>query len=156
MFIKQGETGELHMVTGLPRETASHGHLESADRDTQSVPTLLHRLTHELASLLRQELTLVSAELTQTLARTLAAVTTTAAGGLVLFVGVLALVAAAVLGLSQFMAAWLAALLVGLVVSVAGIAALVAGARSMPDTMKPKRSVRSLEKDKDVLTRKTP
>lgn len=144
------------MATGLPRDTTSPHSLESADRGTQSVPTLLHRLTHELASLFRQELTLVSAELTQTLSRTLAAVTTTAAGGLVLFSGLLTLIAAAVLGLSQFMAAWLAALLIGGVVSVAGIAALVAGAHRMPETMKLTRSVRSLEKDKDVLTRRKP
>jgi VIT1/CCC1 family predicted Fe2+/Mn2+ transporter len=144
------------MVSGFPSDTRSREALESADRETQSVPTLLHRLTHELASLFRRELTLFSAELTQTLGRTLAAVTITAAGGLVLFVGVLALVAAAVLGLSELMAAWLAALLVGLVVSVAGITALAVGARRVPENMKPKRTARSLAKDRDVLTRKTP
>ncbi len=131
-------------------------HLESADRETQSVPTLLRRLTHELSGLFRQELTLVSAELTQTLGRTLAAITTAAAGGVVLFTGVLALVAAAILGLSLVMAAWLAALLVGIALSIAGAAVLLAGSRRVPKTMKPKRSIRSLEKDKDVLSRKTP
>ena len=65
------------------------------------------------------------------------------------------MLAAAVLGLSHIMAGWLAALLVGIVVSVVGIVAIVAGARTLPETLQPKRSARSLSKDKDVLTRKT-
>jgi type IV secretory pathway TrbD component len=143
------------MVTRLPQDTAPPGHLESAQRETQSIPTLLHRLTHELSTLFRQEFALASAELTQKLRATLAALTVASAGGVVLILGLLVLLASAVLGLSQLMAAWLAALLVGLAVSVVGIAALVVGARSRPQSLRPRRSARSLSKDKDVLTRKT-
>jgi hypothetical protein len=52
------------------------------------------------------------------------------------------------LGLSHIMADWLAALLVGILVSVVGIAALIAGTRALPKTLQPKRSARSLSKDK--------
>ena len=142
------------MAITLPQRTAPED-LESKDRETQSVITLLHRLTHELATLFRQELALTVAELSQTLGKTLAAVATAAAGGAVVFAGLLVLLAAAVLGLSHIMAAWLAALLVGIAVSVVGIAAMVAGNRALPETLRPKRSARSLAKDKDVLTRKT-
>jgi type IV secretory pathway TrbD component len=142
------------MATRLPQRIPSDV-LASEDRETQSVATLVHRLTHELATLVRQELALAAAEFTQTLGKTLAAATTAAAGGAVLFAGLLVLLAAAVLGLSHIMAAWLAALLVGIVVSVVGIATVVAGARALPQTMRPVRSARSLSKDKDVLTRNT-
>jgi hypothetical protein len=118
------------------------------------VPALLHRLTRELATLCRQELALAGAEATRTLGKILAASATAAAGGAVLFAGLLVLLAAAVLGLSHIMADWLAALLVGILVSVVGIAALVAGTRALPETLQAKRSARSLSKDKDVLTRK--
>ena len=141
------------MATSLPQRIPSDA-LESEDRETQSVATLVHRLTHELATLVRQELALAGAEFTQILGKTLAAATAVAAGGAVLFAGLLVLLAAAVLGLSHIMAAWLAALLVGIVVSVVGIVAVVAGARTLPQTLRPERSVRSLSKDKDVLTRK--
>lgn len=129
--------------------------LESTDREMQSVPTLLHRLSHELASLFRQELALASAELTRTFGRTLTSVAAAVAGAAVLFAGVLVLLAAAVLGLSLVLAPWLAALVVGVVVSAIGIAAVVAGMHSLPETLQPKRATRSVAKDKDVLTRKT-
>jgi hypothetical protein len=141
------------MATRIPQRATPEG-LESDDRETQGVTTLLYRLTHELATLFRQELALAGAELTRTLGKTLAAAATAAAGGAVLFAGLLVLLAAAVLGLSHIMAAWLAALLVGILVSVVGIATLVAGTRALPETLHPKRSARSLSKDKDVLTRK--
>jgi hypothetical protein len=67
----------------------------------------------------------------------------------------LVLLTAAMLGLSHIMAGWLTALLVGIVVSVVGIVAIVAGTRTLPETLQPKLSTRSLSKDKDVLTRKT-
>ena len=141
------------MATRVPQRT-THAGFESGDRETQSVMALLHRLTHELARLFRQELALAAAELTRTLGRILAAATTAAAGGAMLFAGLLVLLAAAVLGLTHIMADWLAALLVGVFASVVGIAALVGGTRRLPETLRPKRSARSLSKDKDVLTRK--
>src|SRR6185437_9380717 len=128
--------------------------LESEDREAQSVTTLLRRLTHELTTLFRQELALAVAELTQTLSRTLIGVGTAAAGGAVLFAGVLVLLAAAVLGLSHVMPAWAAALVVGAIISVIGIAAVLAGKRALPASFRPTRTTRSLSKDKDVLTRK--
>ena len=140
------------MATRLPQRIPPKG-LESKDRETQTVATLVHRLTHELATLVRQELALARAEFTQIVGKTLVAATAVAAGGAVLFAGLLLLLATAVLGLSHIMAAWLAALLVGIVVSVVGIAAVVAGARALPQTLRMARSARSLSKD-NVLTRK--
>ena len=142
------------MATRIPQRATPEG-FESEGRETQSVIGLLHRLTRELATLFRQELALAAGEVTRTLGKILTASATVAAGGAVLFAGLLVLLAAAVLGLSHIMADWLAALLVGILVSAVGIAALVAGTRALPETLLPKRSARSLSKDKDVLTRQT-
>jgi hypothetical protein len=68
------------MVTRIPQRATPEG-LESGDRETQSVIGLLHRLTHELATLFRQELPLAAVELTRTLGKILAASATAAAGG---------------------------------------------------------------------------
>jgi hypothetical protein len=142
------------MVTQLPPDAKTAAPLESADRATQSIPTLLHRLTHELSTLFRQELALASAELTRKFGTVLAALLATSAGALVLFAGLLVLLAAAVLGLSRLMAPWLAALVVGVGVSIVGIAALVTGSRGLRHSLLPKRSARSLASDKDVITRR--
>jgi hypothetical protein len=126
-----------------------------ADRNSQSVAGLLQRLTRELGMLLRNELALASAEFTQALRKTLAAAVVAALGGAVLFAGLLALLAAAVLGLSHVMTAWLAALIVGSIVSLIGVATLSVGSRSLrAQNLKPHRVSRSLLKDKAVITRK--
>jgi len=127
----------------------------AADRNSQSVAALLQRLSRELAMLLRNELALASAEFTQALRKTLAAAVVAAVGGIVLFAGILGLLAAATLGLSQVMAGWLAALVVGGIVCVAGVATVFVGSRSLrAQSLKPHRTSRSLLKDKDVITRK--
>ena len=127
----------------------------AADRNSQSVAALLQRLTRELGILLRNELALASAELTHTLRKTLAAAIMAALGGIALFAGLLALLAAAVLGLSHVMTAWLAALIVGIAVCAIGAATLAVGSRSLrAQNLKPQRISRSLSKDKDVITRR--
>jgi membrane protein len=72
--------------------------LESEERSSQSVVTLLRRLTHELSTLLRQEIRLAAVEISGALKRALTGALATASGGAVLFAGVLVLLAAAVLG----------------------------------------------------------
>lgn len=130
--------------------------VEVKPRESQSVPTLVRRLAHELAALFRQELALAGAELIRSINRILAGASGVAAGGAVLFAGLLLLLAAAVLGLSQVLAPWLAALLVGFAVSVAGGIVVVVSARVLrPESLKPRRSARSLEKDKEVLGRES-
>ncbi len=141
------------MVTALPTRPKPHqGELEN--RDSQSVATLLRRLTHELATLFRQELSLATAELMQSLHRLLAAASGVAAGGAIMFSGLLVLLAAAVLGLSEVLAPWLAALIIGAATILTGVlVAVVAAHKLRPESLKPERTTRSLAKDKDVLTR---
>lgn len=127
------------------------------DRRSQSAMDLLRRLTDELATLLRQELVLASAEVTRAMRLLLASAGALAVGGAVLFAGILAMLAAAVLGLATVLQPWLAALVIGAAVAVIGITLLSVSIRSLdPATLKPARTTESLRKDRDVITRRQP
>jgi hypothetical protein len=108
----------------------------------------------ELATLFRQEMALATAEVTGALTQLTVGVVSVATGGLVLFAGFLVLLASAVLGLSNVVEPWLAALIVGAIVAVVGLTMVYAGRRKIdPSTLKPRRSSESLQRDKEVLTR---
>ena len=124
------------------------------NRENESAISLLRRLMDELATLFRQELALATSELTGALTKLTAGVVSIATGGAVLFAGFLVLLASAVLGLANVVEPWLAALIVGGVVAVIGLALVLAGRKKIdPSTLKPRRSPESLRQDKEVLTR---
>jgi hypothetical protein len=124
---------------------------------SHSIVSLLKRLTDELSVLFRQEMALASAEFTRSMRSFFLGVSSVAAGGAVLFAGLLVLLAAAVLGLSQWLEPWQAALAVGAAVVLVGIVMVLAGKKKLkPEELKPERSVSSLKRDKDVLLRNPP
>jgi hypothetical protein len=127
----------------------------NGDRESQSAFALLRRLTDELATLLRQELTLATTEISRSMRVMLAGAASLAVGGAVLFMGLLALLAAAILGLATVLHPWLAALVIGAAVAIIGIVLVAVGVRSLdPSTLKPSRTAESLRRDKDVITRR--
>lgn len=120
----------------------------------RSVATLLSDLATEAGMLVRQEVALFRAEINEKLARLGQGVGALAAGGLIAFSGWLAVLAAAVLGLSQIVAPWLAALIVGLVVLVLG-AGLVLFGKNRLDLV-PRRSLGSLREEKTWIRDQLP
>lgn len=106
--------------------------MATRERDAESVIALLRRLMNELSTLVRQEIALASAEVSRTIRTLVASAASVAIGGLVLYAGALVLLAAAVLGLSNLVEPWLAALIVGLAVGVVGYFMVHAGLRKMP------------------------
>ena len=128
---------------------------DNGERESQSAFGLLRRLTDELSTLLRQELALATAEISRSMRVMLAGTASVAVGGAVLFTGLLAMLAAAVLGLATVLRPWLAALVIGVAVAVIGIVLVAVGIRSFdPSTLKPSRTTESLRRDKDVITRR--
>ena len=116
-----------------------------ADR---SIATLLSDLASETILLLRQELALVKAELHEKFSRVGQGATALGAGALIAFSGWLVLLAAAVLGLSNVVPPWLAALIVALVVLAIGATLLLLGKNRLDaDSLTPKRTIRSLRED---------
>ncbi|HEX5460888.1 MAG TPA: phage holin family protein [Steroidobacteraceae bacterium] len=131
------------------------GTAENGDRESQSAFGLLRRLTDELTTLLRQEMALATAEVSRSMRVMLTGAASLAVGGAVLFMGLLAMLAAAVLGLATVLQPWLAALVIGAAVAIIGVVLVLAGIRSIdPSTLKPSRTAESLRRDRDVITRR--
>lgn len=92
---------------------------QQSDTDVRSLGDLFTELAGETGTLVRQEISLAQAELTQTAFKTGKNVGNLAVGGAVGFVAVLAVTAAVILLLALFIPAWLSALIVGAVIAVA-------------------------------------
>jgi hypothetical protein len=136
----------------MPRDGPS---VTDSERDGQSIIELVRRFSEELLTLFRQEMALATAEISRTLRKLAAGVASIAAGAAVLYAGFLALLTAAILGLSHVVEPWLAALIVGGAVSIIGLVLLMAGKKTVePENLKPQRTMESLREDKDVLMRR--
>lgn len=121
-------------------------------KEKQSLGDLFSELSAGTSALIRQEVQLAKAELSQKASKTGKNVALMAGGGIVAYAGFLVILAAIVLVLSEFMPIWLAAFLVGVVV--AGIGALVAlnGWESFQKTsLAPERTIKTLKEDKEWL-----
>ncbi|MGY1747344.1 phage holin family protein [Blastococcus sp. SYSU D00695] len=91
-----------------------------------STGELISRLTEQISTLVRDEARLAQAEVTQKAKRLGVGAGLFGGAGLVAFFGVAVLVSAAVLGLAEVLPAWLAALVVAVVLlAVAGVLALL-------------------------------
>ena len=95
--------------------------MESSERtmemkETQSIGDLVARLAGDTSTLLRQEVQLAKVELSRKAAETGKHIGLIAVGGGVAYAGLLAIVAALVLFLGEYMAFWLSALITGVVV----------------------------------------
>lgn len=121
-------------------------------RDYESTPTLLRRLIDDVGTLFAQEVALLKAETSQSIGSMKAAMISMAMGGAVLFMGLLFLLLAAVYGLSNVVDPWLAALIVGGVVTVIGAIMLASGRSKLePSAMAPHRTVESIRKDTQLM-----
>jgi hypothetical protein len=121
----------------------------------ESTADLLHRLIDDLATLVRKELALAKAEITHSVSEAKTGLTGVAAGGAVLYTGVLALIAAAILALTEVMPAWGAALIVGALLAIVGYAMLKSGRQKLrPANLKPEQTQESLRKDKQMFERR--
>jgi len=118
-------------------------------RDDRPLSELFTDLVQDTGTLVRQEVQLAKAEVTQSVAQAGKAVGFIAAGGLVAYAGLLAIIAAVILWLwHNGLTDWIAALVVGAVVVLMGIFLLMRG-RSMLQTtsLAPQRTVESLKAD---------
>ena len=123
-----------------------------AARDYESTPGLLRRLVNDIGLMFAQELALLKAETTRSIGDLKAATVSIAIGGAVAFMGAFFLLLAAVYGLSNVVEPWLAALIVGGVVTLIGVIMLAAGKRKFePDTLAPRRTAAALRKDTQMI-----
>lgn len=118
-----------------------------------SIGSLLKQLARELPLLFTKELALAKAEARESITAAKAGVAAVSAGGAVMLAGLIILLMAAVYGLSNVMAPWLAALIIGVAALIVGWAMVTAGKKQFDaDALKPDHTIHSLRKDKDALS----
>ncbi|MEU0265470.1 phage holin family protein [Nocardioides sp. NPDC006303] len=118
-----------------------------------SMGELVSRLSTEMSSLMRGELELARLELTEKAKHTGKGAGAFGAAGLVALYGIAALIAAAIIALALVMDAWLAAVLVGVVLLViaGGIALFGKKQVSEGTPMKPERATENLKRDVETV-----
>jgi hypothetical protein len=120
--------------------------------EAESTPGLVRRLVTDVSTLFAQEITLLKAETTEAIGDLKAATASIAIGGAVSFLGAFFLLLAAVYGLSNVVEPWLAALIVGGVVTLIGLIMLATGRRKLePSAMAPSRTAAALRKDSEMI-----
>ncbi|TDC85331.1 phage holin family protein [Micromonospora sp. KC606] len=129
-------------------------HRTSPNGSEPSTAELVQRATEQVSRLVRDELALARAELTQKGKHAGIGIGLFGGGGALALYGLGALVVAAILLLDLALPAWAAALIVAVVLFlVAGVLALVGKkqvSRAVPPV--PKKTVQSLRADMDVVT----
>jgi putative superfamily III holin-X len=127
---------------------------------TQSLSSLFRTLTRELSNLISQEIALARAEISEKVGQIEVGIGSLAAGGMIILVGLFFLAEALVFGvaallqlwLSAVIAAWLAPLLVGLVVVIVGWGLLAKGRSNLkPRNLEPRRTIESLKRDERLV-----
>jgi Putative Actinobacterial Holin-X, holin superfamily III len=118
-------------------------------KEHRSLSQLFTDLMNEARTLLRQEVRLAKTELTEKASRVGKDVTSLAIGGAIANAGMLAIVAAGVMGLANVVPAWLAALIIGVVVAGIGLGMIQQGRKNLTqEDLNPRKTVKSLEEDK--------
>jgi hypothetical protein len=140
------------MSTRVSDARGERGLRAVSSRDYESTPSLLRRLVDDVGLLFAQEVALLKAETTKAIADLKTAAVSIAMGGAVAFMGAFFLLLAAVYGLSNVVEPWLAALIVGGVVTLIGIIMLATGRRKLePAAIAPRRTAAALRKDTQMI-----
>jgi len=124
--------------------TAQHGAPES-----QTLGALVHQLSQQIPELIRSEIRLAQAEVAQKGRRAGVGIGMFSLAGLLAFFAVAALVTTAILGLAHLVDAWLAALIVAVVLlAAAGVAALM-GKNKVTEAAPPapERAIHGIKED---------
>jgi xanthine/uracil permease len=120
-------------------------------RDERSLGDLFSDLSRETTTLVRQEIQLAKAELTQSATEAARGIGMLVAGGAVAYAGLLFLLLAIVFGLIEAgWDAWLSALVVGLVVIAIGAVLVLRARESLkPANLAPRRTLETLKEDQE-------
>ncbi len=119
-------------------------------RDDRSLGELFSELSQETTTLVRQEMNLAKAEMSQKASRVGKDVGFMAAGGAVAYAGLLAILAGVIALLGLIIPLWLSALLVGLVVAGVGYFLVRRGLDALKqEDLAPRETMETLKEDKE-------
>jgi hypothetical protein len=123
-------------------------------RQERGIGELFGQLSEDMTLLVRQEVQLARAELSEKLSRLTTNLLSVIAGGFVAYVGALALVAALILALNDLasISPWVSALIVGAVLAIAGYALLRRGIGELKRVdLAPRRTVENIKDDVQAI-----
>ena len=123
-------------------------------RQERSVAELFGQLSQDMTMLVRQEVQLARAEMSEKLSRLTANMVSVIAGGFVAYVGALALVAALILALNDLasISPWVSAWIVGAVLAIAGYTMLRRGLGELKRVdLAPRRTVENIKDDVQAI-----
>lgn len=116
--------------------------------DQRSLGELFGDLSREISTLFRQEVQLARVEITSKLPKLGKDIGFLVIGGAVAYTGVLALVATAIIALAYALPWWLAALIVGVVVTAGGLLLVQQGLAALrTESLAPQQTMATLKED---------
>ena len=125
-------------------------------KDDRSIGELIVELSRETVALVRQEVQLAKAEMSQKASRVGKNVGFLVIGGVVAYTGLLAIVAAVIIVLGGVIPLWLSALVVGLVIAAIGLFLVVKGANTLrQEDPAPQETIETLKEDREWLRDQT-
>lgn len=117
-------------------------------KDERSLGELFSDLATETSNLVKQEVSLAQAEITEKAIVIGKDVGFLVVGGAVGYAALLSFIAALIIGLSYFIPAWIAALVVGLVIAVVAYLLVTSALASLKKTsLAPRQTVETLKED---------
>lgn len=123
-----------------------------AQAHSASLTTLMKQLANDVTSLFTKEIALAKVEMSHSVNEAKTGMVSLVTGGSVLFAGFLFLLAAATIGLANIMQPWLAALIVGGVVTLIGLIMVSAGKKTLQaSSFTPRQTLNSLNKDQRAI-----
>lgn len=121
-------------------------------KEERSLGELFSELANETSTLVRQEVALAQTELTHKAARVGKNVGFLAVGGAVAYAALLAVLAAVIIGLSNFIPAWAAALIVGALVGIVAYLLISSALNALKKTdLTPRETVEQIKEDAQWL-----
>ncbi|MDQ3800312.1 MAG: phage holin family protein [Acidobacteriota bacterium] len=121
-------------------------------REERSLGELFSELAAETSTLVRQEVALAQTELTQKATKVGKNVGFLVVGGAVGYAALLAVIAAVIIGLANFIPAWAAALVVGVVVGIVAYLLISSALTALKKTdLTPRNTVETLKEDAQWL-----
>lgn len=117
-------------------------------KEDRSIGELFSELTTEASTLIRQEIALAQTELTQKATKIGKNVGFLVIGGAVAYAALLAIVAAIIIGLANFLPLWGSALLVGVIIGIIAAVLISMALKNLKNTdLKPKETIASVKEN---------
>lgn len=124
------------------------------DQGAESISDLIRNLATDLSALLGKEISLAKSEVRESVSEVKTAVGAIATGAAVAMAGLVVLAMSAVYALSNILAPWLAALIIGAAALLIGYLMVRSGREKMKaEAFVPDRTLDSVEKDQETLKR---